>query len=114
MALAPLSAGVNALGEASYMAVVGVCCVAAAGALPRRSRGRAVRLGFAACCGIFLLVSGWFQIPGPPGRPDLGRLLQTALAIAFGILGALLAGRLTATTCGREETTSPRKTARIG
>jgi hypothetical protein len=102
MALAPLSAGINALGEASYMAAVGICGVTALGALPRRSSGRAFRLGFAASCSIFLLVSGWFHIPGVSGRPDLGRVLEAALAIAFGILGGLLTRRFTATAGGTE------------
>ena len=82
MALAPLSAGVNALGEASYMAVVGICGVTALGTLPRRSSGHAFRLGFAASCSVFLLVSGWFHIPSGPGRPDLGRVLEAALGRA--------------------------------
>jgi len=93
MAFAPLSAGVTALGDASMMAVVGICAVAALGALPRRGKGRAFRLRFAASCSLFLLISGWFQTPGPPNRPDLGRVVQSGLAIVVGILGALLAGR---------------------
>jgi hypothetical protein len=93
MALAPLSVGIKALGESSQMAVVGICAVAAVGALPRRSRGRAYRLRFAFCCSIFLLVSGWFQMPAPYGQPDLGRVFKAAVAIAVGILGALITGR---------------------
>jgi hypothetical protein len=102
MVLAPLSSGVSALGEVSHMAVVGICGVVVAGALRRGSRGRAFRLGFAASGSTFLLVSGWFQKPGVSGQPDLGRVLQATSAIAFGILGALQAGRLTATAGGTE------------
>jgi hypothetical protein len=102
MALAPLSAGVNALGEASYTAAVGICGVTALSALPRRGSGRAFRLGFAASCSIFLLVSGWFRIPGVSGRPDLGRVLEATLAITFGVLGGLLTRRFMATAGGIE------------
>jgi hypothetical protein len=97
MALAPLSAGVNALGEAAHNGVIGLCGVAAVRALVQRSRDRAFRLGFAASSSIFLLVSGWFHIPGVSGRPDLGRVLEAALAIAIGIIAGLLVRRFTAT-----------------
>src|SRR6516165_1732266 len=49
----------------------------------RSIKGRAFRLGFAASGGVFLLVSGWFHIPGVSGQPDVGRILQAALAIAI-------------------------------
>ena len=101
MALAPLSAGVNAVGEACHGAVVGTCIAATAGALSSRGRGRALRLGFAAGAGLFLLVSGWFQTPGVAGRPDVGRVLHAVFAIAFGVLCGLLAGRLPAAAGGR-------------
>ena len=99
MTLAPLSSGINALGEAAYMAVVGILGLAT---LSRRSKGRTFRLGFAASGGVFLLVSGWVFIPGVAGQPDLGRVFQAISAIAFGILGGLLTRRLT-TTSGRAE-----------
>lgn len=97
MTLAPISAGINAVGEASYMAAVGIFGVAA---LPRRSRDRTFRLAFAASGSSFLLVSGWFFIPVVSGQPDFGRVLQAAWAIAVGILGGLLTRRLTTTAGG--------------
>jgi hypothetical protein len=103
MVLAPLTAGVSALGEATYRGVIGICGVAVAGGLLRRGSARALRFGFGAGGSIFLLVSGWFQVPGVSGRLDLGRVLQASLAIAFGIFGALLAARLAANEDGAEE-----------
>jgi hypothetical protein len=97
MALAPLSTGVKALGEASHMAVVGVCGFVALGAFRQGIKRRVFRLGFAASGSFFLLVSGWFHIPGVSGQPDVGRILQAALAIAIGILGGRLAERFAAT-----------------
>lgn len=109
MTLAPLSSGINALGEAAYMAVVGILGLAA---LSGRSKGRTFRLGFATSGGVFLLVSGSFFIPGVAGQPDLGRVSQAISAIAFGILGGLLTKRLTTIT-GRAErvATSPPQAA---
>jgi hypothetical protein len=103
MTLAPLSTGINALGESAYMATVAILGLAV---VPRRGKEPAFRLGFAATGGIFLLVSGWFFIPGVAGRPDLGRVFQAASAIAFGILGGLLARRLAATVRGVERLAS--------
>lgn len=94
MVLAPLSSGMNALGEAAYMAAVGILGLAA---LSGRSKDRTVRLAFAASGGVFLLVSGWLSKPGVVGQPDLGRVFQAISAIVFGILGGLLARRWTTT-----------------
>jgi hypothetical protein len=104
LALTPMSSGVHALGEASQMAAVGIIGVATAGALSRRSRSRAFRLGFALCGGVFLLVAGWCHTPGLSGRVDVSRVSESALAITIGILGGLSARRLTATTEKAEET----------
>jgi hypothetical protein len=94
MALAPLSSGIDALGEAAYMAAVGILGLAA---LSSRREDRTFRLAFAASGGVFLLVSGWLFIPGVAGQPDLGRMFQAISAIVFGILGGLLAKRWTTT-----------------
>jgi hypothetical protein len=107
MTLAPLSAGLKAVGEASHMAAIGICGIAVAGAL-RSIKGRAFRLGFAASGGGFLLVSGWFHIPGVSGQPDVGLILQAALAIAIGVLGGRLAERFAATSGETEEVASAR------
>jgi hypothetical protein len=74
----------------------------------RSIKGRAFRLGFAASGGVFLLVSGWFHIPGVSGQPDVGRILQAALAIAIGILGGRLPERFAVTPGGTEEVVSSR------
>jgi hypothetical protein len=95
MTIAPLSSGVNALGEAAYMAAVGILGFAA---LSRRSKDCTFRLGFAASGGVFLLVSGWLFIPGVAGQPDFGRVLQAISALAFGVLGGLLTRQLTTAT----------------
>lgn len=107
MALAPLSSGISALGEAAYMATVGILGLAA---LSRRSKDRTFRLGFAASGGVFLLVSGWLFIPGVAGQPDLGRVFQAISAIVFGILGGLLARRWTTTMGARRVPVSPPQT----
>ncbi len=97
MAIAPLSSGVSASGDAAYMAAIGILGLAA---LSRRSKDRTFRLGFSASGGVFLLVSGWFFIPGVAGQPDFGRVLQAISAIAFGVLGGRLTRRLTTTIEG--------------
>ncbi len=104
MTIAPLSSGVKALGEAAYMAAVGILGLAV---FSRHDKDRAFRLGFAASGGVFLLVSGWLSKPGVVGQPDLGRLFQAISAIVFGILGGLLAGRWTTTTEGAKRVPSP-------
>lgn len=94
MALAPLSSGMNALGEAAYMAAVGILGLAA---LSGRGTDRTFRLALAASGAVFLLVSGWLSKPGVIGQPDLGRVFQAIAAIVFGSLGGLLARRWTTT-----------------
>jgi hypothetical protein len=107
MALAQLTSRIAPVGGAIRMAVIGICIVAAAGALPLRSRWRRFRLGFAAGTSFFLLVHGWFpiilllvpgwfQIPGLFGRIDLGLMFEAALAIACGILGGRISRRMRA------------------